>query len=333
MSLAFAGAGTISVIHGLAAAAVGLPVVAVASRSIERAEERAAQLGARPRPYRDLPAGADAVVVATPPSTHVRLARQVLDAARPVLVEKPLSATLAEADELVAADPEGHRVLYGENLAFAPVVRAALDHARQLGRLGYVEVRALSPRPTWGELGQPGWGGGALFDLGAHPVAVALLLAGDDPPVSVVASLSAPSDLAVDDHAEVIVTFASGLSARIEASWRHADVVWDLQASSDAGVVRAGILPTVELERDGEPVAVAGAPGPDPHVGGLGYVAQLEALAAMAHTGGPSPLAAAFGRSVLEVVCAAYASAGSGGPVALPFTGPRDRTPLELWRG
>ena len=42
---------------------------------------------------------------------------------------------------------------------------------------------------------------------------------------------------------------------------------------------------------------------------------------------------ATFGRTVLDIVCAAYASAAAGGAdVAVPFTGPRDRTPLQLWR-
>ena len=50
--------------------------------------------------------------------------------------------------------------------------------------------------------------------------------------------------------------------------------------------------------------------------------------------GGPFEADAAFGRDVLELICAAYASAGRGGAwVALPFDGPRDRTPLELWLG
>jgi hypothetical protein len=43
---------------------------------------------------------------------------------------------------------------------------------------------------------------------------------------------------------------------------------------------------------------------------------------------------AAFGREVLDVVCAAYASAGRGSVlVSVPFAGSRSRTPLELWRG
>ncbi len=322
----------ISVIHALAAEAAGLPVVAVASRSAERSQERARQLKADACSYGELPAGADAVVVATPPSAHVAQSLAAVGAGAAVLVEKPLATTLADADALVAAEEGGARIVYAENLAFAPVVEAALARVATIGRLGYLEVRALSPRPTWGDFLEPRWGGGALFDLGAHPVALALLLAGDDEPVEVTASLTASEGLAVDDHAEVLLRFASGLVARVEASWRHHDVVWDLQASSDEMVVRADLLPTAALECNGEPVAVAGPPGGvDPMVFDLGYVGQMRALAATV-AGTPSPLGAAFGRRVLDVVCGAYASAGSGGPVALPFAGSRDRTPLELWR-
>lgn len=332
-TLAFAGAGAISVIHGLAAVAAGLPVVAVASRSAERSQERAAQLQAEACSYRELPAGADAVVVATPPAVHVAQALAAIEAGAAVLVEKPLATTLAGADALVAAEEAGARIVYAENLAFAPVVEAALSLTSALGTLGYLEVRALSPRPTWGDFLEPRWGGGALFDLGAHPVALALLLAGDDSPVEVRASLSTSDGLAVDDQAEVLLRFASGLQARVEASWRHHDVVWDLQASSETGVVRAELLPAIVLEHDGEPVPVPTAPtGVEPMVHDLGYVDQLRALAAAA-AGSRCGIDAAFGRRVLDVLCAAYASAGSGGPEALPFAGPRDRTPLELWRG
>jgi hypothetical protein len=43
---------------------------------------------------------------------------------------------------------------------------------------------------------------------------------------------------------------------------------------------------------------------------------------------------ATFGRLVLEIACAGYASARDGGAlVTVPFSGRRDQTPLELWRG
>ena len=41
-----------------------------------------------------------------------------------------------------------------------------------------------------------------------------------------------------------------------------------------------------------------------------------------------------FGRLILDIVCAAYWSAGHGSaPEPVPFSGPRDKTPLELWHG
>jgi hypothetical protein len=42
---------------------------------------------------------------------------------------------------------------------------------------------------------------------------------------------------------------------------------------------------------------------------------------------------AAFGRDILEIVCAAYQSACSGEPVTFPFAGDRSATPNELWKG
>jgi hypothetical protein len=48
----------------------------------------------------------------------------------------------------------------------------------------------------------------------------------------------------------------------------------------------------------------------------------------------PPRLGAELGRDILEIVCAAYTSAGRGGAwIELPFDGPRDRTPIALWRG
>jgi len=65
----------------------------------------------------------------------------------------------------------------------------------------------------------------------------------------------------------------------------------------------------------------------------FGYLGQLRALVDDVAAGRRPSMSAAFGRDVLQVVCAAYASAGrSGEEVALPFTGRRDLTPLELWR-
>ena len=95
-----------------------------------------------------------------------------------------------------------------------------------------------------------------LFDLGVHPLAVALLLAAPARPVAVRAELDGADDHPVDEHAELDLRFDTGLVARVVASWRGGDTpVWDAQASSPTGVVRIELLPEVRLERDGGPVA------------------------------------------------------------------------------
>ncbi len=340
--MALAGAGHISVVHALAAQALdGVMVGPVASRTPARAAERAGQVGGRAVTYDELPAGADVVVVATPPSRHGLDARAALAAGAAVIVEKPIATTLADADALVdASAANAGRLGYAENLAFAPIVIRAASLVRAMGPLRHVDARMLQGRPDWGDFLTEGWGGGVLFDLGVHPLALVLLLAdaapgGTDRVVEVRAHLEGAPDLAVDVYADVHLTFASGLVARVETSWRDAQPTLDFQAASDDGVVRAELMPYPALERNGEAMALPGARTgvSDPRLDQFGYVTQLEDFLADFAQGRTPEVGAQFGRLVLEIVCAGYASAGDDErPVVVPFAGPRDLTPLELWR-
>ena len=175
-----------------------------------------------------------------------------------------------------------------------------------------------------------------LFDLGVHPLAVALLLAAPAVPVEVRATLEGADDHPVDEHAEVVIHFDTGLMARVTSSWRGGDAaIWDAQVSAPEGVVRMELLPALLLERNGAEVKLPGIPeGVPPQLEELGYLTQIESFALDLQQGRTPGLGAAFGRSILDLVCAAYSSAGHDGEwVALPFDGPRDRTPLQLWRG
>lgn len=94
--------------------------------------------------YRHLLADAaiDAVVVATPPSTHYALAREVLLAGKHCWVEKPLALRVAEARELVSLAAAGSRTLFvDETFLYDPLVRTARNWIQE-GRLG--ELRHLS---------------------------------------------------------------------------------------------------------------------------------------------------------------------------------------------
>lgn len=335
VDIAFAGAGTIAVAHGMAVEALpDARIVAVASRSPERANELAKRVGAKVCTYDDLPAGAALVVVATPPAQHASQTLHALERGAAVLVEKPLCTTMAEADAMVDADPDGTRITYAENLLFAPIVGEAMRSVPLLGPLQHLEARSLQTRPTWGAFLTEDWGGGVLFDLGVHPLALVLRAVGmQEHPVAVRASLEGADDVPVDLWAEVHLEFDSGLTARVEASWRDAEPMWDLQAASADGVVRLELLPNLELECNGEPVPHPQPPAATevPQIQQYGYTDQLAA----ALLPGPSSVSdVRLGHAVMDIVCAAYSSAGRGGErVPLPFDGARDRTPLQLWRG
>lgn len=331
--IAIAGAGYIAVVHALAARAAGIPIRAIASAGGSSARHLAGGLDVRRCRPEELPAGAEVLVVATPPDSHVALALQGLAAGATVLVEKPLATTLADADRLVAAADAlqgGRHLLVGENLLHAPVVVAALEHRDQVGPLSHLSVRTVQPAPDWGHFLQPLTVGGVLYDLGPHAVALALALAGSEP-VSVSAELVSDRGDGADDQALVRLRHASGLVTTITVSWRGEQASWDAQAASDSGVLRLELLPEALLEVDGVEVPVPSTREvPDPRIEHLGYVDQLLDVVA------PVPVGqtAAEARHVLEVIVAAYASAGAdGAEVPLPFRGDRSATPMELWRG
>jgi predicted dehydrogenase len=335
VALAFAGAGFVTAIHGLAAEAQpDLRVVHVASRSTRSARRRAAQTGGVACGYADLPGGADVVVVATPPALHRREAERAVAGAAVALVETPLAATLDDADRLVALAAQGGRVGYAENLVHSPTVVEAVAACRRLGSLTHLELRFAQGRPDWGDHLEPSWGGGALFDLGVHAIALALLAAAPARVTSVEAQLVAGAGLELDDDAKLTLAFHSGLRAEVRATWRAPAPMWEMQAASPQGAVRLELVPHPSVEVNGVPVALTSPPPglASPQLHHLGYVAQLEALSADIDAERPPTPGAQLGRHVLDIVCAAYASARTGREEPVPFTGRRDRTPLQLWR-
>ncbi len=333
-TLCFAGSGWITQVHGVAAQTLGMPVVAVASRTPANAVKRAEQVRAQACHYDELPLGADIAIVCTNPARHLADTRIALAGGAAVIVEKPLAFTLAEADEMVAlAVNHGQRVGYAENMAFAPVVVDMLRRVATIGALTHIESRAINSRPTWGDFMTAEWGGGALFDLGAHPIAIAVLIARAADPsaraVSVRGEVSGAPDIVSDEHGEVWITFSSGVTAHVVASWAGSSPVWDAQASSATGVVQATIMPLPELSVNGDAVPC--------HVGAneleqFGYVEQLRSLSADITAGVKPVMSAAFGRDVMDITCGAYESARIGEAVSLPFAGDRTKSPLELWR-
>jgi predicted dehydrogenase len=335
-TVALCGAGMVSGVHASAAALLGVPVVAVASRTEERARAVATRVGGRAVAYDRLPADADIVVVGTPPGRHRADAESSFAHGAAAIVEKPLCTTLADADALVElAAAHRERLLYADNIVHSPAIRGLLRLVPRVGGVRDLEVRAINPVPGWRGPSDDSWGGGAVLDIGVHALAIAVLAAAPAVPRGVEAVIEASPDEpdGADEHARLVVHFDTGLRARIVASYRAGDVPqWDAQVAGPEGVVRAELQPSQLLELNGVEVALPNAGGRLASLERFGYLDEWRAfLDDLDHTRRPR-MDAAFGRMMLDLVHSAYAAARTGSVEPSPFRGSRTATPLETWR-
>lgn len=335
---ALAGSGTSAAVWAQTITSLpGHELRSVHGRRAEHADRLARAYGAVAADPLELGRGVDVAVVASAPPAHAEDARRAAGNGAAVLIESPLCARLSEADELVALADAGARLQVAESLLFAPLVRDAVERARALGRFDSLQLRVLSQAPVRRTALDAEWGGGVLFDLGVHALAVLLTVAGEDRPVSVQARLAAAGTghHAVDDLADVRLVLRSGAVCTVELSWRAQDPQWDLQLATPTSTLRLELLPDPHAEQLGVDL-----PRPPRRHRGIepaqleqfGYLDQVVETAADLSAARRPYVDVRFGRAVLDVVCAAYRSAGRGTPEALPFDGDRTRTPWQLWR-
>ena len=172
--------------------AEGSALVAVMRRDAEKAADFARRHGV-PRHYHDAEAliadpEVDAVYIATPPSSHAELARQVAAAGKPVYVEKPMARTVEECASMVEACARARVPLfvayYRRALPRFTAVKALLDD----GAIGQVQAASFTlVQPPAGQLDPAAlpWrldpevaGAGLFLDLGSHMIDLADFLLG-----------------------------------------------------------------------------------------------------------------------------------------------------------
>lgn len=168
---------------------------------------------------------ADLVVVATPTVFHREVAGELLAADCHVMVEKPITATVSEAEELIAlADKHDRMLAVGHVEYHNPAVQAALSEA---GGVRYLESQRLSPftaRSVDVDV---------ILDLMIHDLQITLAVAGEKPSdirAVGVAVLTEKVDLC---HAWV--EFPSGLVANLTASRVSAERIRKLRLFANAG--------------------------------------------------------------------------------------------------
>jgi len=110
----------------------GVQIMGLVDRIFPRAKEWADRLGTKPfSDYRELLGSVDAVSVVVPTDQHHRVAKDFLESGSDVLLEKPISSTLQEAEDLIATAKKFGRVLQVGHLErFNPAIQAAWDKIR-----------------------------------------------------------------------------------------------------------------------------------------------------------------------------------------------------------
>ncbi|GHC63638.1 Gfo/Idh/MocA family oxidoreductase [Streptomyces violaceochromogenes] len=330
-----------SVFHApLIAATEGLALDTVVTSNPERQQQARAgfpdvRLAATPEELFARAAELDLIVVASPNKTHVPLATTALKAGLPVVVDKPVAGTAAEARELAALAEERELLLsVFQNRRWDNdflTLRKLLNEG-ELGDVWRFESRFERWRPKpkggWRESGDPAEVGGLLYDLGSHVVDQALVLFGPAASVYAETDIRRPG-AETDDDTFIAITHTSGVRSHLYVSATTAQLGPRFRVlGSSAGYVKYGLDPQEAALRDGlrpgpgwgtEDESLWGrvGSGESPVTGGGraeptvpgDYPAYYAAVAKALLEGAPNPVTAREAAAALDVLEAARRSA------------------------
>jgi predicted dehydrogenase len=277
----------------------GVLLAGVHDASAARAEEVAGRHGTRSfADVGELLSAVDAVSVAVPTVDHHRTAVLALEAGKDVLVEKPMAATLAEADNLIeVAARRGVLLQVGHIERFNPAVGFLRAHA---SRPRFIEVHRLasfSPRSLDIDV---------VLDLMIHDLDIVLWLDGSVPVQ--VDAVGVPVLTGKVDIANARLRFGSGLIANLTASRVSAEKVRKFRVFSPRTYVSldlAGRSAAVHrlVEKDGRPdisIERMEAPGEEPLAGQLAaFVSSVSTRSAPRVTGADGRRALALAQTIL----------------------------------
>jgi predicted dehydrogenase len=155
-----------------------------------------------------------AIAISTPTSTHHMVAKQALNAHKHVLVEKPLTASVAEAIDLIQAARASQRILMvGHVFEYNSTLTAVKQIIKrgELGELYYLSFERTNLGPVRTDVN-------AMWDLASHDVSIMCDLVGAAP-LEVTASGQAFLNRGIEDVVFATFSFANGMKAHVHASW------------------------------------------------------------------------------------------------------------------
>ena len=174
----------------------------------------------------------DAIIIATPVSTHFQLAHEALLYGKHVLVEKPLTTCVAEAEELVALAQQQQRILMvGHTFEYNPAVNELhkLMQSGDLGRIYCIETERVNLGLFRNDVN-------VIWDLAPHDISILLYLL-DKKPEKIKVQAHAHVQPNIEDVAHLDLEFADGMNAHIHVSWLHPCKIRRVTVIGDARMV------------------------------------------------------------------------------------------------
>lgn len=204
-------------------------VVAVASRSLEKAENFAKKMSI-PKTYgryEDLLADndIDAVYIPLPNHLHKEWTIKAAEAGKHVLCEKPIALNANEAKEMIDACEKAD-VFLAEAYMFRHQKRYE-DIKNRIANGDIGDVRGIHGVFTFNGAGDEGnirftkeWGGGSIYDVGCYPISAARLLLEEEPTAVTAHAFFSPEHGGVDMMASGLMEFSSGIALTFDcAMW------------------------------------------------------------------------------------------------------------------
>ncbi len=209
LRVGIAGAGHFGRYHALKAAAGSRTVLTgIYDPDLERAKTVGWEAGAKEMGFDELLNASDAIIVAAPAEAHYDLAARALRAGKHVLVEKPIAATLEQADELGRLAKMHNLVLQVGHLERFSAAYQAM--AGKIGALLYIEATRIAPfKPRGTDVS-------VILDLMIHDLDLVLALI--DSEIESVDAVGAPVASPHEDIANARLRFVNGAVATITAS-------------------------------------------------------------------------------------------------------------------
>ena len=195
-----------------------------------------------------------AVVIATPPDSHLDLTLAALDAGKHVVVEKPAFLRAADFDAVRAAEARnGRRLMVAENYCYKPVSRVLREIVLSgcLGEIRFFNLVAVKSQRRAGWRDDPAIaGGGALFEGGVHWID---LLANAGLTVESARGFRPGPMAGLERSMLLVVQYREGGVGTLAHSWEVASPLRGLRISRIYGTAGA-----VAFESNGIFVAVSG---------------------------------------------------------------------------